>query len=276
MPVNQLETETSLAPPSSSSKDKRQLLRVLRNYVQRAGIQRSDSILVVGGGEDDIQMLTALGLTNFVISNLAESGADLDAENIALPDNSYDVVFAHAVLHHCRSPHKAVGEMLRVARKNVMFVEPNDSLFMRTLVRSGFSFPYEVAAVMANEYIRGGVRDTCIPNYLYRWNLPELQKTAASAMPEHRLFCYGSGYWDFYVNERELGYRKGTRIGKITNLIGARNFIRLLHFSQRMLNVFPPIRHQGNKFFGGIQKSPDLQPWLVREEDRVRFNRNWS
>src|SRR5260370_450162 len=113
-----------------------------------------------------IRLLTACGFKQMVMSNIDCPGLALDAENIALPDNSYPVVFAHAVLHHCRSPHKAIGEMVRVARQHVFFLEPNDSWAVRMLVRLGYSFPYELAAVAAHEYLHGGMRDGPIPNYI--------------------------------------------------------------------------------------------------------------
>ena len=76
----------------------------------------------------------------------------VDAEAIGLADNSYDLVLAHEVLHHCRSPHKALLEMLRVSRRDVILLEPNNSLAMRLLLRLRFSFPYELPAVIASGF----------------------------------------------------------------------------------------------------------------------------
>ena len=60
-------------------------------------------------------------------------------------------------------------------------MEPNDSLAMALLVKMGFSFPYELPAVIDHDYRSGsGVRDSHIPNFLYRWNGHEVFKTAVS------------------------------------------------------------------------------------------------
>ena len=96
--------------------------------------------MVLGGEQEDIDILIACGFEEIVLSNLDDAGMALDAENIALPDDSYSLVFAHAVLHHCCCPQKAIGEMVRVSQHHVFFVEPNDSWALRVLVRLGFRF----------------------------------------------------------------------------------------------------------------------------------------
>src|ERR1700704_1948417 len=133
----------------SMAKDKSCLLKVIRQALQACNVDVKEPVLVLGGGQEDLDILSACGFEKIILSNLDSGGMALDAEDIALPDNSYSLVFAHAVLHHCQCPQKAVGEMVRVSRENVFFVEPNDSWALRTLVRLGFSFPYELAAVVA-------------------------------------------------------------------------------------------------------------------------------
>ena len=46
-----------------------------------------------------------------------------------------------------------------------------------------FGQDYEIAAVAANGCIAGGVRNSAIPNYVYRWTEREIEKTIASACP---------------------------------------------------------------------------------------------
>src|SRR5665647_2417145 len=89
----------------------------------------NDKVLVVGAAIYDYQILTRAGFKNISVSNLEtdlgrglesldqDQKLALDVENLDLPDQSYDVVFAYEVLHHCRSPHRGLCEMVRVARK---------------------------------------------------------------------------------------------------------------------------------------------------------------
>src|SRR5258708_24294043 len=121
----------------------------------------------------------------------------LDAENVTLAEDRYPVVFAHAVRHHCRCPQKAVGEMVRVSQQHVFFVEPNDSWALRSLVRLGFSFPYELAAVGAHEYLHGGMRDGPIPNYIYPSKRHEVEKSIATYHPNREVLSSYPPYRDF-------------------------------------------------------------------------------
>src|SRR5271155_5766883 len=84
-----------------TAKDMTCLLRVLHRYLETCDVDRDKPVLVLGGGEEDVDILTASGFKQLVMSNINSPGLALDAENIALSDDSYDVVFAHAVLHHC-------------------------------------------------------------------------------------------------------------------------------------------------------------------------------
>lgn len=246
---------------ASTAKDKSCLLRVLQSHLETCKVDTNEPVLVLGGGQEDLDMLTACGFKQIVMSNIGSPELALDAENIALPDNAYPMVFAHAVLHHCRSPHKAVGEMIRVARKHVFFLEPNDSWSLRLLVRLNLSFPYELAAVAAHDYIEGGMRNGSIPNYIYRWTGQEVEKCVAAYLPERRVIVKAHAYWDFYVNEYELLNRKESHVARLAETLGPRNFIRVLRAAQAVLNVLPPVRTQGNKFFCAISKG-ELQPWI--------------
>src|SRR5579871_422415 len=245
-----------------ASKTKKTVVNVLETVLDRAGISRDSSILVIGGGNIDIVLMETIGFKNVTLSNMTtaaiartdrqKTASLLDAEALTLADDSFDVVFAHDVLHHCYTPHKAVREMMRVAKRGVIFFDPNDSAFMRALLRLKFSFPYETGIVAALNYSGGGVMGSAVPNYVYRWTPRELEKTANCAMPARKIDTIGYPYWDFLVTKEGLELRRETRIGTITRLIGANNFIRLLRAGQFLLNVWGPIRAQGNKFCGVI------------------------
>jgi ubiquinone/menaquinone biosynthesis C-methylase UbiE len=48
-----------------------------------------------------------------------------DALNLPFEDNHFDVCFEANVLHHVKSPQKALNEMARVCSKAVIIIEPN-------------------------------------------------------------------------------------------------------------------------------------------------------
>jgi ubiquinone/menaquinone biosynthesis C-methylase UbiE len=266
-----------------ATNSKNTLVRVLKRALSDAGVKKNDSILVIGGGNIDIVLLETVGFTNYALSNMTSSalartdredkGVLLNAESLQLEDNSFDVVFAHDVLHHCYTPHKALKEMMRVSRRCVIFFDPNDSAFIRALVRLNLSFQYETGVVASLNYSGGGVMGSAIPNYTYRWTPRELEKAASCAMPERVVNTVGYQYWDFIVNEEGLKLRRETRIGAITRLIGANNFLILLRLTQAALNLWWPMRRQGNKFCGVVVKG-QLQPWMT--PDGKALSRDWN
>jgi SAM-dependent methyltransferase len=266
-----------------SGKRRDEFLAVFLRHLNACHINANEKLLVIGGSWQDIELLIYAGFKDLTLSNYRPGPVEdshtnlraevkqltIDAEQIDLPDGSFDCIFAHEVLHHCRSPHRAVCEMLRVASKHVVLLEPNDSLAMRLLTWAGFSFPYEIFSVVYHGYEAGGVRDSCIPNFIYRWNKNEMRKTVSSYLAEHVFVVHAYPYWDFNVDGEELSMRKETRIQAITSIIGAKTFLIVLRALQIVLNGIPILRYQGNKFFCCIEKKGQLRPWLTVEDGKI-------
>lgn len=271
------------------SKNRNRFEKALRKCVYSMELDLLSDVLVVGGSAEDGRTLQRIGFSRVTLSNLLDprpsEQADLDdaemrtvrldAEAMELPDNSYDLVLAHEVLHHCRSPHKALLEMLRVSRRHVILLEPNNSVAMRIFLRLRFSFPYELPAVIASGFQTGGVRDSSIPNYIYRWNARDVYQTTASYLTESEFGLYTQAYWDFNVDEAELRRRSETRIKNVTKILSPRVFLTGLHGFQSVVNQMPWLARQGNKFFGCIQKKSELKPWLVRRGDEIKFDADY-
>ena len=73
--------------------------------------------------------------------------------------------------------------MYRVARKGIIVIESRRSLLMQIANRLGLSPEYEVEAVVGSELERGGVDNTAIPNYIYRWTEDELMRAINHTIP---------------------------------------------------------------------------------------------
>jgi SAM-dependent methyltransferase len=273
-----------------SEKRRDQFLAVFLHHLKTCHIDTDEKLLVIGGTWQDAEFLISAGFKDITLSNLAldlEEDARrnlnanvkllaIDAEQIDLPDESFNGVFAHEVLHHCRYPHRALCEMLRVARKHVIMLEPNDSFSMRALIWAGFSFPYEIFSVAYHKYESGGVRDSCVPNFIYRWNTSEVRKTVSSYLAEYLFAVHSYPYWDFNVDAEQLCKRKETKIQAITAVIKPETLLAVLRALQTVLNRIPILRRQGNKFFCCIEKTQELQPWLAAEDGKIKFNSDFS
>lgn len=233
---------------------------------------RDATVLVVGGGENDRDVFASLGFRNVTITNVATAldRADcsgfgtlvVDAERMDLPDESYDYAVVHAVLHHCASPHAGLLELYRVARKAAIFFEARDSFTVRLLGRLGLSQVYEYGAVISNNCQAGGVRDTEIPNYVYRWTEREVEKTISSYAPHSR---------------HSFDYRQGNTVDCQRGWTAKAILVGLLVPFYRVFVWFFP--GQQNLFAARITKPSipqDLHPWLTQQEGRVVFNRGWT
>jgi SAM-dependent methyltransferase len=158
-----------------------------------AWIRPDDEILVVAGGPLDHEVLLGLGLRRVTISNLDSRMAGdeyaphrwsyQNAEHLTYDDATFDVCVVHQGLHHCRSPHRGLVEMYRVARRGIVAFEPQETLLTRLGVRLGVGQRYEHAAVVDNGFTFGGVENSGVPNFVYRWTRREAHKTLATNDP---------------------------------------------------------------------------------------------
>ena len=170
------------------------LPELMARLATRGWVAPSDSILVVCGGPRDRNALAAAGFTDVHVTSLEadleEGIEEMDTHAISFDDGTFDIVLVNAGLHHCHAPHQALAEMHRVARKAVIVLEAQDSACVRLLVHLGMLLDYECAAVASNDYRAGGVDNTALPNYIYRWTRREIEKTIRALDPAHEPVSY--------------------------------------------------------------------------------------
>lgn len=242
--------------------------RVLEQLLDEGIIRRDMSVLVVAGGVADRDAFRSLDFEDVKISNVDQAvAADglapyewsyQDAESLGYPDGSFDVTVVSAGLHHCRSPHRALLELYRVARVAAIALESRDSALMRLAVRAGAVDEYELAAVAAHGLRAGGVANTSTPNYVYRWSEREVEKTVASFAPHarHRIRFFR----EFELPEALLEVDRGAR-ARVLRLAGP--------VISGLTRVLP---RQANLFAFVIEKPRlprDLQPWMRVEDGEL-------
>ena len=227
------------------------LARLVRDGVAST----DDRLLVACGGPVDRETLLAVGFHDVVITNLDErmgvyneyapfQWEHQDAEALTAADDSVDWGVVHHGLHHCASPHRALGELLRVGRRGAIVFEARDSLTVRAGVRLGLVEEYEVTAVAANDGRWGGVRNGPVPNHVYRWTEREVRKTVRSLLPGARhdiRFSYGLRVPVERLGEQRRTVRAATALAPIAARVAPR---------------------QGNEFAFVIRKNVEPQPWL--------------
>ncbi len=242
--------------------------RVIKSALSDGTIALNSSILVTCGGKLDRDVLFGFGFDNVTISNIdsqMDSGIapylweHQDAENLTCSNESFEVVIVHAGLHHCHSPHRALLEMYRVARRVVIVFEPRDSFALNVAKRLGFTVDYEIEAVSDSGYQSGGVANSLIPNFVYRWREREVLKTIKSFEPRfvpHVKFFYGL----------HLPHQRFERTDRPV-------FRTILKMAGPVIElVFSAFPKQGNNFGFVIEKRRELQPWLRADGDDILVN----
>ena len=224
----------------------------------------------------DQQVLARAGFRDVVISNLdvRMKGDEFapfqwsyqDAERLGFADNEFALVVAHSGLHHCRSPHRALLEMYRVASKGVLVFEPRDGLLVQYGVRLGLGQEYEVAAVVANGGAYGGVENSAVPNYVYRWTARDVEKTIQSYAPHARhTYRY---FYALRAPRAATGMRRGSWRLPLT---------RTLDFAlSRLARIFPAFANNIGFFIGKPALPRDLQPWVRQEDGALRLDEKYA
>jgi SAM-dependent methyltransferase len=151
----------------------------------------------------------------------------LDAEQLDVADESYDLVLVQDGLHHLPRPTLGLTEMLRVARRAVVVIEPHEGLVTRLLGR---------------EWERNG--DAV--NWVFRWDERMLVQTVRSYLLERPCAVEDIRFWDYPPLLCRLQRR-------ICSTPRAWQIQKALY---RTLNWAGPVRRLGNAMVAVIVKDP--------------------
>jgi ubiquinone/menaquinone biosynthesis C-methylase UbiE len=266
-------TSKEALPRDSGMSDTR--ISFYKNTINQWITDKNASILVVGGGETDRDVLHSLDFTNVIISNLDSrlKGDEFapyqwslqQAEELSYEKATFDFVLVHAALHHCESPHRALLEMYRVAKIGLIAFESRDSLLMKFLAKVDLTPDYEHVAVYYNDGKFGGVNNTEIPNYIYRWTEREIEKTISTYAPfaKHQFtYRYGND------TPASVDLEKKSLKKIIVSLFKP--------FYQIFTILFPKQQNLFAFYVGKPDISTDLFEWLQVKDDQIQFNYDWA
>ena len=208
-------------------------------------INKNENFLLISGSIHEIQILKNLGYTNFTTTyhdkkeekNLQNYGFEInknlfraDVRNLKFENQSFEYVVTNATLHHVDQPNKAITEMYRVAKKGVLVIESNDSLIMQIACKLKFAEEFEISSIDLKNN-SGGLLDTGVPNYVYRWTEREIIKTLKSYDPSNITHVSFS-----YTND--LTNVKSNKLYVKVLIIFAKIFFSIFKKQQNCLSIF--------------------------------------
>ena len=249
---------------------------VLEQLLKEDVIRRDASILAVCAGEAEKEIFSSLHFINVTLSGLYEGGLEgtlalftwrvQDAQNLTFEGETFDFCFVSDGIHHCASPHRAILEMYRVCREGILVFDSRDSFLMRLANALDLSPIYELEAVVFNDFERGGVNDSHIPNHIYRMTEREFKKTIRSYHPigeHHFRFFYGLN-----LPYEQAALRKSHWKWFAVRL--ADPFVKLFtRVFKRQCNSFAMIALKP-------RVPNDLWPWLELKDGVIAFKRNYA
>ncbi|MDD9350585.1 methyltransferase domain-containing protein [Mumia sp.] len=238
-------------------------------------LRPDDEILVVAGGLLDHEVLLALGLRRVTISNLDSRKAGdeyaphrwsyQNAEHLTYDDATFDVCIVHQGLHHCRSPHRGLIEMYRVARRGIVAFEPQETLLTRLGVGLGVGQRYEHAAVVDNDFTFGGVENSGVPNFVYRWTRREAHKTLATNDP------MGAPRVQFFYDLRVPG-----ESAELVRSVPARALARMgTPVVRALLRLAPSQANAIAIVADKLDPQCDSHPWVTDDDGSLRADSAW-
>lgn len=174
-------------------------LRIVMDELRNSGFFQDPawpelSVLVVCGGVGgEGSFLANEGFRFVTVSDFSRNSIDLakqfdprldtlllDAEKMTVPDESFDLVLVQDGLHHLRRPILGLTEMLRVARRAVVVIEPHHGL-----VGNWLGIAWE------------SVEDTV--NHVFRWNRLILEQSTNSYLLRKDVSIKVIRFWDHHA-----------------------------------------------------------------------------
>ena len=214
-------------------------------------IKKDSKILIISASILEIKIFKELGYSNFSITYYNENEKQkyvefgfkenlnlfkADIKNLNFANGMFDYLITNATIHHVDLPHKAITEMYKVASKGILIVESNDSFFIKLATKFKFAEDFEISSIDIDKK-SGGLLDTDIPNYVYRWTEREISKLIMSYDPSHvnhLTFTYSNDLSNYNFDKKNILKRTFFNICFILTKI----FFLIFKKQQNCLGVF--------------------------------------
>ncbi|MBM9538342.1 class I SAM-dependent methyltransferase [Desulfobulbus alkaliphilus] len=139
-----------------------------------------------------------------------------NAESLSFHDSEFDYVFCKESYHHFPRPMIALYEMIRVAQKGIIFIEPNDKYIENTTLQAIFLNLKKIYKILTNKFKKHQYEES--GKYIFSTSRREIEKVALGLNYKTVAF---KGLNDFYFQgvENEKISKHGPLYRKINILL---------------------------------------------------------
>jgi ubiquinone/menaquinone biosynthesis C-methylase UbiE len=203
-------------------------LKYLESKYDKTALRNFSVLIVCGGVGGESFFFNNAGFNNITLSDFSENSLSianklfpdlktmcLNAENLNLADCSFDIVVVQDGLHHLPRPALGFTEMIRVAKKEIIVIEPYESLIGNLI---GTTWEVQGDAI----------------NFVYRWNKKMVEQTVKSYLLHEYNFIKVFRVWDHNLTVRNFV----KKLPKPIQLFSAKAiyaFLSLINFSGNMM-----------------------------------------
>ena len=182
---------------------------------------------VVTASDISVQLLEE-SFNNGLIDNYSEE----NAEKLSFNDNQFDYILCKESYHHFKRPIIGLYEMIRVAKKAVILIEPYDDYIERTPFTSLFRFIKIVGKkLLGGQSYSKHQFEAEDKNYIYKISIQELEKISISLNFE-KLAIKGINNYYLPGVEYEEATSKSKLLKKIKFVISVQNLLMNLKLIQ--------------------------------------------
>jgi ubiquinone/menaquinone biosynthesis C-methylase UbiE len=187
---SKFEFHTTIDPLVRFLRDRRlnKALNILKKHNKE--FQNWSVLVVCGGVGGEAIYFRKSGFKNVTVSDISENSLKicnlfdpsirtlmLNGEHLDLPDNSFDLVVVQDGLHHLPRPVSGFTEMLRVAKKAIIVIEPYNGL---------------VGKLIGTEWeVHGNAT-----NYVFRWDKNTVNQVVKSQLLNNYKLIKVLRFWD--------------------------------------------------------------------------------
>jgi ubiquinone/menaquinone biosynthesis C-methylase UbiE len=144
----------------------------------------------------------------------------VNAEAIEFSDNEFDYSFCKESFHHFPRPYIALYEMIRISKKGVVFIEPNERYFQPFLLDSIYSFKNFIKNLLGMNIVhRDFWNYETVGNYIYSLSKREMEKVALGLNLPAIAYKYFNDYYETGVEfaKKEISSRVFRKVKRKIN-----------------------------------------------------------